>query len=168
MAGRTTTIETVRSNVRAVHGDRFRVKSFYHSQKIRDYKVIIECPICENTREIGYRHLLKGKTRCNCTNPSKLKERAKAYSRQLYIEPERGLIVGDELLEYIRQCIEYDYPTLAGSVEFLYMIEDEMINLYEKKGARKCTRCGRWYTKEFYNTSISKVCKQCVSGRLLY
>ena len=160
------TDEYIRGVVLDTYGDKYLIKNIFKNVN-GDAKLIVICANCEAEKEVDYKNFIKGKSVCRCMQPKALKACAREYSRRLYIEPERGLIVGSELLTYIKQCIEYDYPRLKGSEDFIYYIEDELLALYEKKGVKRCNRCGKWYPKTHYKSKKEDICKHCISGEFL-
>lgn len=160
------TDEYIRDIVLNAYGNKYMIKNIFRNEN-GDAKLIVHCTNCEAEKEVDYRNFKKGKSVCRCMQSKALKACAREYSRKLYIEPERGLIMGSELLEYIRQCIAYDYPTLNGCKDFLYYVEDEILSLYEKKGVKKCERCGKWYPKTHYKSKLHNTCKHCISGEFL-
>lgn len=160
------TDEYIKGILLDVYGDKYLIKTIFRNEN-GDARLIVSCANCEAEKEVDYRNFVKGKSICRCMQPKALRKCAREYSRGLYIEPDRGLIVGPELLEYITQCVAYDYPTLNGSKEFIYYIEDELLSMYEKKGAKKCDKCGKWYPKKHYKSDLSNTCNHCISGEFL-
>lgn len=160
------TDESIRGIILDIYGERYLVKNIFRNEN-GDIKAIVQCTNCEAEKEVDYRSFIKGKSVCRCMQPKALRACAREYSKQLYIEPERGLIIGSELLTYIEQCVEYDYPRLKGSIDFIYYIEDEMLSLYEKIGVKRCNRCGKWYPRTHYKSKKNNICKYCISGEFL-
>lgn len=161
------TDDYIRKTVFDIYGEKYLVQGIYRNEN-GDVKIIVHCTNCEAEKEMDYKNFIKGKSVCRCMQPKALKACAREYSRRLYIEPEMGLIVGSELLEYIEQCVAYDYPKLNGSTDFIYYIEDEMLALYEKKGVKKCERCDKWYPKTHFKSKKHSICKHCIEGDLLW
>jgi hypothetical protein len=69
-----------------------------------------------------------------CSNPEGLRKLAKNYATvELYIEPDEGLIVGKDLEEYIIASLGHDKPNLKHNQEFIELVEEYLLELYEKK-----------------------------------
>lgn len=166
--GNSLTKEIVSKKVNEVYKGLYKVKSIKKNDSTRDYTVEYECTLCGCIREVSYRHLLSGVSKCKCMRPASLKRTAKSYARELYVEPERGLLVGQELEEYIRQSVAYDYKFFTGNKEFYYLVEDELLKIYERKGVSQCSRCKGWYPKTMYKKTTGDVCENCRTGALLW
>ena len=161
------TDEHIVKSILDVYGDKYTIKNIFRTSN-SDVKVIIKCTLCEGEKELTYKQLIKGKTSCRCMKPKALRSYAKEYAKRLYIEPDRGLMVGTELLTYMEQCIEYDCITLKGNQIFLDYLENELLSLYEKRDVKKCDTCGRWYPGSYFQRKRYKnTCKHCISGDLL-
>ena len=160
--------DIISRNINKVYDGIYKVKAIKKNESARDYTVDYECTLCGCDRSISYRHLLKGSCKCKCMNPASLKKTAKEYARSLYIEPERGLLVGQELITYIKQSIAYDYPFFYNNQDFIFLVEDELLKVYEKKGVCQCKRCKRWYPKTMYKKTTGNICDNCRTGALLW
>ena len=140
MAGKVRlTDEQICLNLIRVYGEKYTFRKIFRNDNA-DIKVLVKCNLCEGERVMDYNNLRRGRTSCKCMNQKALKKLSKDYAKLLYIEPSRGLIVGDELLNYISECIEYDYPMLNRHNDFLYDVEDELLSLYEKNKVIRCPK----------------------------
>lgn len=157
-------------NITSVYENKYKVKSVFRDNNSM-VKLKIVCANCKAENEVYYSHFLKGKTICKCMKPAYLKKLSKDYAEKLYIEPDRGLVIGAELLIYIKQCITYDYPLLSENNDFIYWVEDELLSLYEKKGVKRCSRCKKWYPRSHYTRANYKkengICTHCKEGEFL-
>ena len=93
---------------------------------------------------------------------------AKEYARELFVEPENGLLIGEELTTYIKECIAWDYKFLKNNKEFFYLVEDALLNYYEKKKVKKCCRCKKYYPGSMYQKTAGDLCDNCRTGALLW
>lgn len=123
-------------------------------------KAEIECCKCSSVREYTYGHLRKGTTECMCNNPEGLRRLAKNYAIELYIEPDEGLITGSDLEEYIIASLGYDKPAMQRNEEFIALVEDFVLEEYERKKATKCKKCRRYYPKRKLERGICRCCKK--------
>lgn len=126
----------------------------------RDLKVQMKCCKCNSFYEFGYKHVRKGSTQCLCSSATGLREMAKRYAKELYIEPYDGLIVGDDLGEFILTCLMYDMPQMRKNEEFVEMIENYLLEIYEEKGATRCKRCGKYYPRSVIKKDICRGCRK--------
>lgn len=126
----------------------------------RSIKVEVECQNCGSVEEYVYKYFKGGSIKCICQKPNGLKILAKKYAEELYIEPEHGLILGEELERYILASIGYDKPGLKNNIEFIEMVEDFLIDIYEKKQPVKCSRCRKYYPKRMIKRGICGCCRK--------
>ena len=165
MASKSLDLAIIRARAKEVYGNNYKVLNMKRHETNRDYILTIKCNNCEAERQIMNRQFLLGKSGCKCMKPGYMRKTAVEYAKELFVETDRGLIVGEELEEYIKQCITYDYPLLAGSVDFQYFVEDAVLALYEKKQVRRCKRCKGWFSKASYRNA-NTVCNYCLEGRI--
>ena len=140
----------------------YKVLKVQHIKEKRSVKIEIECFRCGSIEEYVYNYLINNEIRCLCSNTEGLKKMAKNYAKGLYIEPEQGLIVGNELLDYIKQSLGYDMPGLKDCMEFVEYVEDYLLDIYETKRATQCKRCKGYYPAKY--VSLGRVCYHCRSG----
>ena len=158
----------IENEIDRVYKGQYTLKSAIREKGKRDYTVKIECNCCNTIKEVGYRYLLKGQSQCRCMKPASLKRIAKEYARELFIEPENGLLIGEELTTYIKECIAWDYKFLKNNKEFFYLVEDALLNYYEKKKVKKCCRCKKYYPGSMYQKTSGDLCDNCRTGALLW
>ena len=128
----------------------------------RAIRVEVQCCRCGSIEEYVYGYFRKGEVKCPCGDSEGLKKMAKNYAKALYIEPEMGLIVGDELYEYITSSLGYDMPGLKDCIEFVEYVEEYMLDIYETKKATQCKRCKGYYPAKYI--SLGKICYTCRNG----
>lgn len=139
----------------------YRVLKTYRTET-RDQKVEVQCIKCNSINEYSYQHFKKGNTKCACKDPEGLKRMAKNYAGELYIEPYEGLIIGEELGNFILECLGHDMPMMRDCTEFVDMVEDYLLTIYEEKEATVCKRCGKWYPGR--NIDSKGICIACRKG----
>lgn len=140
----------------------YKLLKVHHMRESRTIKIEVECCRCGSIESYVYNYFVKNNIKCLCFNTEGLKKMAKNYAKELYIEPENGLIVGNELVDYIKQSLGYDMPGLKDCTEFVEYVEDYMLDIYETKRATQCKRCKGYYPARYI--SYGKVCHHCRNG----
>ena len=125
-------------------------------------KLEAQCTRCNSSDEYSYTYFLRSNQECMCKNDDGLRKMATKYADVLFIEPDKGLLLGKDLTDYVKSCVAYDMPFLGECTEFIEYIEDAMLDIYESKNAKQCIRCKKYFPKS--RLSYRGLCRCCKGG----
>lgn len=141
----------------------YRVNKMLPDKATRTLRVEVECCRCATEKNYIYSYLKRNDIKCMCSNPEGLRKLAKNYATvELYIEPDEGLIVGKDLEEYIIASLGHDKPNLKHNQEFIELVEEYLLETYEKKKATRCNRCKSYHPKRKLHRGLCTCCRMGV------
>lgn len=163
-------IEEHKEVIKEAYGnERIYIKTEYgRDGKYEDILFItVECIYCKRIKKATVSEH-KQKRECKCKKEGYLKKSIEDYALELFRDlkkDNRGLLIGQELEEYIRASALYDRGELANIKGYKEKIYDCMIDIYEKEDVFICDNCKKLYPDSIRRNKKIKLCKICINKR---